>query len=43
MDISTEFNQCAFYLVASDPSSTQPRNKTLTVVVDILPDDFSRR
>jgi hypothetical protein len=38
MDVSTEFNQCAFFLVSSDLSSSGPRNETLTVVVHILPD-----
>ena len=40
MDVSTEFNQRACFLVACDPSSTRPRNKTLTTVVHVLPDDF---
>ena len=41
MDTSTEFDQCACYLVvACDPSTTRPRNKTLTAVVHVLLDDF---
>ena len=36
MDISTEFDQCACYLVACDPFTTRPRNKTLTAVVHVL-------
>jgi hypothetical protein len=40
MDVSTEFDQRACFLVACDPSSMRPRNKTLTKVVHVLPDDF---
>ena len=41
MDTSTEFDQCACYLVvACDPSTTRPRNKTLTAVVHVLSDEF---
>ena len=36
MDISTEFDQCVCYLVACDPFTTRPRNKTLTAVVHVL-------
>ena len=40
MDVSTEFDQCACYLVACDPFTMRPRNKTLTAVVHVLSDDF---
>ena len=40
MDISTEFNQCAFFLISSDPSSSRPRNETLPMVVHFIPDDL---